>query len=392
MMQVFLHNSDVIGVRGYIFLLVFPGSPREGASIMPQRSVVNELQTALATISQDRRARILQRVTDVFIEIASRLQDEQIDVFDEVICCLIAEIETQALAELGLRLAPIMRAPRKVIRRLAENPEISVAGPLLAQSGHLTQPDLAEIATNRDQHHLLAISGRKQLDPCVTEQLIRRGNADVMRRLAGNSGAVFSEFGYGMLIERAASDAQTAEKVVQRADITPERLSQMISRASELVRARLIGAAPPQRRIVIEHLIAKISEEVTATAGDADYYPHTIERLKKTHGTVTEKEVAELATAKKSGEATAALSIISNVPPETIEELMDQERLEPFLMMCKAANFRWSTVRSLLELRTRAGKSMQDFLTQACDDFNRLSPRVSQQALKFWQTKRAAAG
>lgn len=359
---------------------------------MPQRSVVNELQTALATISRDRRARILQRVTDAFIQIAGRLQDEQVDVFDEVICCLIAEIETQALAELGLRLAPVPQAPRKVIRQLAENSDISVAGPLLAQSERLTQPDLAEIATNRDQHHLLAISGRRRLDASVTEQLIKRGNADVMRRLAGNSGAVFSESGYGVLIERAAGDAQTAEKVVQRADITPEQLRTMIMRASELVRARLIGAAPPQRRIVIERLIAKISEEVTETAGDADYYLHTIARLKETHGVVTEKEVAELASAKKSGEATAALSMISGVPPETIEELMDQERLEPFLMMCKAANFRWPTVRSLLELRVRAGKSMQDFLTQACDDFNRLSPRVSQQALKFWQAKRAAAG
>lgn len=359
---------------------------------MPHDAVVNELQTALATISRDRRARILQRVTDAFIQIATRLQDEQIDVFDEVICCLISEIETQALAELGLRLAPMPRAPRKVVRQLAENSDISVAGPLLAQSDRLTQPELAELATKKDQHHLLAISTRKKLDACVTEQLIKRGNADVMRRLAGNSGAVFSESGYGVLIERAAGDAQTAERVVQRADISPEQLRTMILRASELVRARLIGAAPPTRRAAIERLIAQISEEVTETVGDADYYPHTIARLKKAHGTVTEKEVAELAAAKKSGEATAALSIISNVPPETIEELMDQERLEPFLMMCKAANFRWTTVRSLLELRARPGKSLQDFLTQACEDFKKLSPRVSQQALKFWQTKRAAAG
>ena len=141
---------------------------------------------------------------------------------------------------------------------------------------------------------------------------------------------------------------------------------------------------------LVERLIAKISEEVAASAvGDEDYYAHTMARLKEAHGTVTEKEVIAFAGAQKTGEATAALSMICDVPPETVEQLMDQERLEPFLMMCKAANFRWPTVRTLLELRVRPGKSMQDFLTQACDDFNRLSPRVSQQALKFWQTKRA---
>ena len=357
---------------------------------MPHRTMVNELQTALGAVAKDRRARILQRVTDAFIQVAAQLQDQHIDVFDEVICCLIAEIETQSLSELGLRLAPMPKAPRKAIRRLAENADIKVAGPVLAQSERLSDPDLAAIASTQEQAHLLAISGRKRVEQTVTEVLVQRGNNDVMRRLAGNGGAVFSEAGYDVLLERAAGDAATAEKVVQRADITPEQLRAMIIRASELVRARLIGAAPPQRRAAVEKLIAKISEEVAAAAvGDDDYYVHTIDRLKAAHGTISEKEVIAFAAAQKTGEATAALSMICGVPPETIEQLMDQERLEPFLMMCKAANFRWSTVRALLELRVRPGKSMQDFLTQACDDFNRLSPRVSQQALKFWQTKRA---
>jgi uncharacterized protein (DUF2336 family) len=357
---------------------------------MPHRPAVNDLQSVLAELPQDRRARVLQRITEAFVQIAAQLKDQHVDVFDEVICCLIAEIETQALSELGLRLAPMPNAPRNAIRQLAENADIKVAGPVLAQSERLSEPDLAAIASTRDQAHMLAISGRKRVEQTVTEVLVQRGNGDVMRRLAGNLGAVFSEAGYDILLQRAAGDAAMAEKVVQRADITPERLRAMIARASEAVRARLIGAAPPQRRAAVEKLIAKISEQVAATASNEDdYYAHTIARLKEAHGSVSEKDVIAFVGAQKTGEATAALSMICGVPPETIEQLMDQERLEPFLMMCKAANFHWATVRALLELRVRPGKTMQDFLTEACDDFNRLSPRVSQQALKFWQAKRA---
>lgn len=353
--------------------------------------LVDELQTTLATMSQERRTRMLQRMTDVFIQTANRLKESHIEVFDEVICCLMSELETQALSELGLRLAPMPQAPHKALGRLADHPDIAVAGPVLAQSERLTQPDLVAIAKTRDQPHLLAISGRKRVDSSVTEVLVRRGNAEVVRRLAANIGATFSEKGFGVLLERAAGDATAAEKIVQRPETTPELLKTLIVRAGDAVRARLVTAAPPQRRAAVERLVAKISEEVAAVAAsDEHYYAHTVARLKEQYGAaLSEKEVLEFAGGKKTGEVAAALSIILSIPPETVEELMDGERLEPFLMMCKAANFRWPTVRALLELRARPGKSMQDFLTEACDDFNKLSVLVSTQALKLWQTRRA---
>jgi len=356
-----------------------------------QPSLVNELETTLATVPHERRLRMLRRLTDAFIQTATRLKEEHIDVFDDVICCLMNEIETRALSELGLRFAPLPQAPPRTIDRLANHPDIAVAGPVLAQSERLPPSAIAAIAAERDQPHLLAISGRRHVDPAVTEVLVRRGNADVVRRLAGNAGAVFTDSGLNTLLERAAGDVDAAEKIVQRPDMTPELLRTMVVRASDAVRKRLVGAAPPQRRVAVERLIAKVQEELAAAAtSDADYYVHTIARLKDEYGDqLGEKQICEFAGAKKPGEVVAAFSILLSVPPEIIEDLMDGDRLEPFLMMCKAANLRWPTVRTLLELSSRPGRSTQDALTQACDDFNKLSPLVSRQALKLWQTKRA---
>ena len=48
------------------------------------------------------------------------------------------------------------------------------------------------------------------------------------------------------------------------------------------------------------------------------------------------------------------------------------------------------------DLKTKAAPALDpawmDKTCSACDDFNRLSPRVSQQAMNFWRNKRAAAG
>jgi len=235
---------------------------------MPEASAIKELEDTIAAFPHERRVRVLQRVTDALIPMVPRLQDHHIDVFDHIICSLIAELEPRALVELGLRLAPLARAPRRTVSLLARNYDFSVAGAILAESEQLTSAELVDVATIGTQRHLLAISGRKRLDPPVTEVLVRRANAEALRILAGNAGAAFSSNGYTGLIERAVDDTPTAEKVIQRADISPEHLQMMISRASELLRGRLIGAAPAPRRAVVERLIAKLAEPATPDIGD----------------------------------------------------------------------------------------------------------------------------
>ena len=98
-------------------------------------------------------------------------------VFDDVLGKLIHRIETKALAELSSRLAPIDNAPIDVIRRLARNDEIIVAGPVLATSARLTASDLIEVAETKSQRHLLAISGRSQLEEAVTDVLLTHGRS-----------------------------------------------------------------------------------------------------------------------------------------------------------------------------------------------------------------------
>src|ERR1700709_138743 len=87
-------------------------------------SIIAELEDAVRDGSPERRVDTLRQVTDLFFYDGERLSDDQVKVFDDVLCLLIARVEIRAREELSKRLAPIDYAPTEVIQRLANDDEI----------------------------------------------------------------------------------------------------------------------------------------------------------------------------------------------------------------------------------------------------------------------------
>ena len=225
--------------------------------------LIVELEEAVHGHSAEKRIETLRRVTDLFLGEADRLNDEQIALFDDVLGKLIHRIETKALTELSTRLAPIHSAPIEVIRRLARHDEIAVAGPVLTESPRLTADDLIEVAKTKSQDHLLAISGRSELEETVTDVLLTRGNREVTTRLATNAGARFSETGFEALVKAGEADADLAEKVGLRLDLPLRLLRELLLKATEAVRSRLLSLASPENQDEIRRVLATICGEVT---------------------------------------------------------------------------------------------------------------------------------
>src|SRR5258708_19754448 len=123
-----------------------------------QDSLISELEDAISHGNDERRAKTLRRVTDLFVFGSGHFSQDHIALFDGVFTHLIAHIEQSARTMLANQLAPIANAPPKAIRTLAFDDAIEVAGPFLAQSPHLDNVPLVETATPKIQHHLLAIS------------------------------------------------------------------------------------------------------------------------------------------------------------------------------------------------------------------------------------------
>ena len=102
-------------------------------------SLLQELDDAIVKGSADSRERALWHATDLLI--AGRYSDNEIWIFGEVIGKLAEEIEVVARARLAERLARTNNAPTNVIRRLAFDDLIAVAGPVLRHSEKLDFED-----------------------------------------------------------------------------------------------------------------------------------------------------------------------------------------------------------------------------------------------------------
>ena len=89
-----------------------------------QESLISDLEEAVKAGSPEKHIQTLRHVTDLFLNDADKFSEDQIAVFDDVLCLLINRIETKAKAELGERLAPIDNAPVDVIQKLARDNEI----------------------------------------------------------------------------------------------------------------------------------------------------------------------------------------------------------------------------------------------------------------------------
>ena len=96
-------------------------------------SIIDELEEAVSSGSTDKRVNTLRRVTDLFLHNGERLSDDQVRVFDDVLCHLVTRVETRVKAELSGRLASLQCAPSGVIERLAWDDEIAVAGAVLTE-------------------------------------------------------------------------------------------------------------------------------------------------------------------------------------------------------------------------------------------------------------------
>jgi uncharacterized protein (DUF2336 family) len=357
------------------------------------QSLFVELENTFKHGTHETRAECLRRVTDLFLTGGHGLSEEQISVFDDVICYLSKAIETRALVELSKHLAPVGNAPVKVVQRLAHNDVIAVAEPMLTQSPRLATVDLIEIAATGGQGHLRAISARAELQASVTDILISRGDRDVLHTLSANKGARFSDPGLTRLVERAETDDKLAENIGVRADLPWHLLRQLVLRASRTVQSRLLSTAPAESRDEIERIISSASDEVTSELGAPRNYvkARRLIAFQKNAGQLNEASILEFARTICIEEMVAGLAALCSATIELVDDVVFSERADALLVPCKAAGFEWPTVHAILKARGTRVPVSEGELEQAKTDYAKLSQATAQRVLRYWQVRETAA-
>jgi len=365
-------------------------------------SIVDEVETATNAGSAEKRLETIKRVTELFLASAGSFDSEQINLFDVVLERLVKTIEIRAiadvsariaLAEMSSQLAPIAQSPPSVVRRLAKNDEIAVAGPVLAESARLSTADLVEIAETKGEQHLLAVSGRWWLNEVVTDAILARRYPTVSRRIVNNPGARVSAAGFAIVVAQAESDPGLAVETGIRVDLPPELRHQLLSRATEDVRSRLLARAPPhvfeEIRSAIATVAAGVNREMSKTRDFAA--AKRFVTLLNANGELNEATLFGFAKQRKYEETVAALAALSQSTVEVIRPLMQSLRDDGVLIPCKVAGLSWETVSAILESRFATGSMGPHELEKIRGQFARITSDNARRLLRFWQVRSSSS-
>jgi uncharacterized protein (DUF2336 family) len=359
---------------------------------MTAQSMLLELEDAITNGTSQKRVDTLRRVTDLFMVGASRYSEEQVSLFDSVIARLAADIEARARVELAERLAKVPNAPVLVVKSLAADDIIEVAAPILTHSPRLDDQTLVGIAENKGQEHLLAISNRHSISEVVTDVLVARGNQQVVRTVAQNAGARFSEEGFGVLVKRSEGDDVLASHLGVRKDMPKHHLAKLVETASDAVRRKLAAANPLaaiEIRRVLAELAAKVKTEVGAVARDYTAAKAQIADMRRA-GKFGEAETRVFAQLGKFEETVAALSVLCGLPIEVIESTFQGDNSDMCLVIARAAGLSWPTAKQILLLQSTAGSLSEQDLARAKDNFEKLQPATAQRVVRFYQVRKNA--
>lgn len=333
-----------------------------------------------------RDARILKQVAALFLSNVDRLSEAQISAFDDVLVPLIGRIEPATLVHLSEALSTTDLAPCETIRKLAFHDDPLVAAPVLRNSKRLSEADLVEIARTRGQQHLLAISGRNILSEKLTDALMRLGDVNVSNALARNAGARFSECGYATLVGRAERDEVLTEKLGLRLDIPANLLRELLTKATDIVRARFLTAPRPVQACGTN---AKPIDAAPRKKIDYTQAQSEVLALNRT-GKLNDSTVNRFAVRGEYTNVVAALSLLSEVKIEAIEPLLEPERLYGLIVACRASRLTWSTMTMIIRNRPGCAPPTQRELDQAHEVFDTLLLSVAQWTARFGADRMAA--
>jgi uncharacterized protein (DUF2336 family) len=352
------------------------------------KSLLAELEDTMSRGTAENCLLALWHATDILI--AGRYSEDQIWTFGEIIERLAEEIEFAARVKLANKLAPSNNAPIAVVKRLAFDDSIDIAGPVLRQSERLDSRLLVENAKSKSQQHLLAISKRKLVSQDVTDILVSRGNTDVVTSVAANDGARLSGTGFLQLVKRSESDSILAEHVGLRKDIPRHLFQQLISKASDEVKNKL-ARERPEMGSQIQTVVTDVAGMMHAKFGPASKSYFAAKRIVgKLHqqGKLNEETIFEFAYSLKFDETAVALSLLCALPIDMVERAMLDENRELILILSKALDLSWATTMSLLFLGAANYRITARDLDTMKSDFARLNVETSKQVLKVYRARK----
>jgi uncharacterized protein (DUF2336 family) len=285
---------------------------------------IARLAPSLSAQEQDR----LKRATYDALELLARDQITRV-----------REILSEALKD-------VADAPPEVIRRLARDAELVVAGPVLQFSPVLTDEDLLEIIdANPARGALSAISRRAVVNVKVADAIAGSDDVDAIAVLLANPSAQIREETLDRLVERAPDFESWHRPLVQR----PHLSSKAASRLARFVAANLLQQLaerrdlPPDAAEAVAVAVRKRLEDTDAASGPAkgeaaraDAAEAAMARARSLHA-AGQLDETTIDTALSSGDGAfvvAALALRAELPVEMVNKVVSTQSAKGVVAIC----------------------------------------------------------
>lgn len=353
--------------------------------------VMKEIEAALSGASGEQKMRMLMGLTDLFSANQASYGENHVALFDDIMLCMMERIESNALVEFSIRLAPGQKAPPNTMQRLARHDSVGVAGPVLSNCTRLTDDDLIEIAKTKSQPHLAMIARRPQLDAVVTDVLVDHGDADVANEVAMNAGARMTELTMGKLVMRADSDARLTESIFRRRDVSPRLFRQLVAQATDTVREKLMRNARPEQEAALKQVLDEISGELAARSSELRDYDAARRRVRSfSQDTIATRAcLYEAATGGRVAETVVILSVLSGIAVEHIDPLLDGADPFAIMVLCRSLELPWKSAAAVMTV-CHGANPRQVVGTQE-RSYEELATESAQRIVHFWQGRRQIA-
>ena len=339
--------------------------------------------------SSARRRELLRQVSDLFFAGMDGHGAGELELFDGVLSKLADDMEVEVRAELAGRFADHARPPSRLMRRLAGD-EIGVAEPILTRSPFLTQDDLLQVVRTRDQAHLRAVSGRRDLSTAVSDVIVARGDDLTLGVLLRNEEAPLSRQASETVIDRAVRNPDLHDAVVDRKSLPVDLLNEMYfvveARLRERITERNAGLDPVALEQALERGRKRLASRDGALPSDFVEAEAHIRHLRRA-GPITPSQLAGFLRHGARTRFLVALAELSEIDFHTARRIVERQELDALAIVCKAAGFDRALFLTFAVLILDPGEAMK-----RAEAYGRLYADLPKDAalrtLRFWRMRR----
>ena len=323
--------------------------------------------------SPARRAELLASITDLFGSAGAAVSPPTAALFSEIVLGVFDAMPIDEQSNLVAQIAKLPNAPAAVLQFLSTR-EIETAAPVLRQSLAFADGHLVALAASLPHDRLCAIAARTHVSEEVSDALLHRGDRAVLRLLAQNPGARFSQHGLAILVEEAT---QTLAQR-QAASREGEPRGQVLD----------IRSAPPAGRFRRAFSTSAKSGVVIALPLRARPQPDDASMAAPASNAVAEV-IATVASGDRMMEVAGLLAEFAGLPVDMVRRMIAKPDTMPLAVLCKAAGVSVETFAAIATIRGRRYGHSAEAIETLVRAYQLLGQDDAASTLRFLRTRHA---